>query len=144
MIGLWIFYNWQQFSRNTELDIIELGPGRGTMTSDIARVLSHFQQQISNGCQFNLIEISPFFRQLQHENICGTNKLSVNDQSIQSNTIYNQPISWFESLNQYFSFKTIKDKNRFKIFIANEFFDALPIYKFTVYIKLLVSIKILF
>lgn len=127
MIGLWIFYNWQQFSQKTTLDIIELGPGRGTMISDIARVLSHFK--VSDECQFNLIEISPFLRHLQHQTICGSNKLSVNNQS---KTIYNQPISWYESLNHYFSSKTDENKNRFEIFIANEFFDALPIYKFTV------------
>ncbi|OTF72745.1 putative S-adenosyl-L-methionine-dependent methyltransferase-like, partial [Euroglyphus maynei] len=118
-------YQWQQFSNGRQLDIIELGPGRGTLCSDIARTMAQFGQtrQSLDECQFHLIEISPFLQSIQQRNLCDVN----NDDRIKSSrkTKYGQSIHWYQSIDQL-----IRRSNRFPIFIANEFFDAFPIHKF--------------
>src|SRR5436305_13015754 len=43
MIGLWIITEWIAWGRPTEWDMIELGPGKGTLMGDIIRV-----QKIAN------------------------------------------------------------------------------------------------
>jgi len=39
MMGIWIAYNFKKSKFSTsKIDLIELGPGRGTMMADILRV----------------------------------------------------------------------------------------------------------
>jgi NADH dehydrogenase [ubiquinone] 1 alpha subcomplex assembly factor 7 len=86
-------------------DLIELGPGRGTLMSDLlraARALPDFISRVS----VRLVETSPVFRDLQRR-------------ALSPATV---PVTWHEDIDQLPPAPTL--------IIANEFFDALPVRQF--------------
>jgi len=116
---------------------VELGPGRGTLSSDLSRVFGQFPQT-ADCVSFHLVEISPHLKRVQEKKICKRmfddkktlEKLTLEykKQGIhQSTTYYGQPITWYHLLDQ-----VPAEKDGFTVFVANEFFDAFPIYKFAV------------
>ncbi len=38
MVGIWFLNEWIQAERPSKVNLVELGPGRGTLMSDILRV----------------------------------------------------------------------------------------------------------
>lgn len=116
------------------MKIVELGPGRGTLCSDISRVISQFRQT-NNNVSFHLVEISPFLRKIQEKNIC-QNLDNETFETIQaysdngvykSETIHGLPITWYSTIDQVPS-----ENSGFTVYVANEFFDAFPVNKFVV------------
>jgi len=87
----------------TKINLVELGPGNGEM---ILRMLSSFEkfQSFKKSCKIFLLEKSPFLRKIQKKKL---KKFKV---------------KWIKNLNEI--------KTGPKIFLANEFFDALPIKQF--------------
>jgi len=86
------------------LRLIELGPGRGTLMRDALRavqVVPNFHSALS----VHLVEVSPLLAQKQRELLNG----------------FGVPITWHQSLDQVPDGPTVV--------IANEFFDALPVYQ---------------
>ncbi len=66
MIGLWIIDCWHQIGSPATINLIEPGPGRGTLMADIVRTItkgSTLQPQI------HLIETSPRLTQIQQEKL---------------------------------------------------------------------------
>lgn len=37
MVGAWVVYTWMQLNQPPKLNLVELGPGRGTLMADILR-----------------------------------------------------------------------------------------------------------
>jgi NADH dehydrogenase [ubiquinone] 1 alpha subcomplex assembly factor 7 len=104
MVGVWCATMWQKMGSPTSFMLVELGPGRGTLMSDLLRAtksMPQFHQAIDS---VNLIEISEPLKQLQ------INKFQ------QFSSI---KFAWHKNVN------TLPDKPM--LLIANEFFDALPI-----------------
>lgn len=96
MIGIWITDLWMQMGK-PNLNIIEFGPGRGTLMTDIARVTSK-----SIKAQIYLIETSPSLIEKQKTMLADYAPRWVSD------------LSEIENANP-------------SIIIGNEFLDALPI-----------------
>lgn len=134
LVGIWALYQWMQCESRKPLRIVELGPGRGTLTADMCRVMSQFKQ--ADGCvEFHLVEISSPLRKIQERNICRNcsgeefEQLDRHNPSgiYRSETMFGQPITWYRSLDQI-----PLHTDGFSLFLANEFFDAFPINKFVV------------
>ncbi|MCV0427880.1 MAG: class I SAM-dependent methyltransferase [Roseibium sp.] len=85
-------------------ELVELGPGRGTLMSDLLRMAA-LRPAFLNAARLNLVEISPRLRDMQAKTLAGS-KL--------------EPI--FRD-----SFRDVPDGPF--ILVANEFFDALPIHQ---------------
>ena len=104
MLAIWIILFHKKINEPKEINIIEFGPGDGTMAHDILSCLKKF---VFLKCKINyyLFEKSASLKRIQK------NKLA------EFKNIY-----WLSSLNKY------KENNT--IFISNEFFDALPIKQF--------------
>jgi NADH dehydrogenase [ubiquinone] 1 alpha subcomplex assembly factor 7 len=102
LIGLWAATVWQNMGEPASVMLVELGPGRGTMMTDMLRatqVLPGFHSALS----VHMVETSPVLSALQQE-------------SLKTASV---PVTWHSSL------ETLPDGP--VIVIANEFFDALPI-----------------
>ncbi|XP_024940398.1 protein arginine methyltransferase NDUFAF7 homolog, mitochondrial isoform X2 [Cephus cinctus] len=129
MLGVWIINEWSKISRGP-FQLVELGPGRGTLSKDILRVFK--QLKIIDKVSLHLVEVSPTLSAIQAKNLCTsteevnplTNKNGENSISHYRKGITNDGVKIF----WYYS---ITDVPRdFSIFLAHEFFDALPIHKF--------------
>lgn len=105
MIGAWIISRWDQMGRPTPFQLIELGPGKGTLIADALRVLRSYPD-IYGAVQIHLVETSPKLRAAQKE------KLSA----------FQPTVNWHDDFNSVPAAPFI--------LIANEFFDALPIQQF--------------
>ncbi|MBI4275325.1 MAG: SAM-dependent methyltransferase [Rhizobiales bacterium] len=104
LIGLWAAAVWSLMGSPQAVNLIELGPGRGTMMRDAlraARVTPAFHSAIG----VHLVEISPVLEQHQRTALTGERV----------------DIAWHRSLDN------VPDGPA--IIVANEFVDALPVHQ---------------
>ncbi|MBY0281062.1 MAG: SAM-dependent methyltransferase [Alphaproteobacteria bacterium] len=101
LLALWMIDLWQRLGKPSVVQVIELGPGRGTMMQDILRMARKFPE-FYKGIAVYLLETSPILK------------------GIQKDHLQNEPIFWVDELQEI-------PKGRVTFFLANEFFDALPI-----------------
>lgn len=107
------------------LQLVELGPGRGTLTQDVIRTLSKFG--INRDLSIHLVEVSPYLSDLQSQRLCFKSEDTRPDGSVckhyrQGETISGIPVFWYQKFEDI--------PNEFSVILAHEFFDALPIHKF--------------
>ena len=103
MIAIWIIYTWEKIGKPKFLNIIELGPGDGSLAKELLKVFERFSE-FNSVHNFYLYEKS---------------NLLIN---FQKNNIKNKKVKWIKN------FKKIKKGP--VIFFGNEFFDAIPIKQF--------------
>lgn len=109
IIGVWILQEWRRFNCPKPLNLVEFGPGRGTLMTDITRTLQAFKQT-DNNIRINFIELSPHLKEVQSKSL--SPKLA-------------------EHARWHTHIEDMEDESEgFTAFIAHEFFDALPIHKF--------------
>lgn len=126
MIAAWIRYEWEKISKDP-FQLVELGPGRGTLINDILRVFKQFK--LLNNVSVHLVEISPALSQIQANKLCKTVKEHDVTKLNGSTTYYREGVT--EDGVKLYWYHSIKDVPKaFSIILAHEFFDALPIHKF--------------
>jgi NADH dehydrogenase [ubiquinone] 1 alpha subcomplex assembly factor 7 len=104
LIGLWAAATWRAMGSPGRVNLVELGPGRGTMMVDVlraAKVMPDFRAAVG----VHLIEISPALERLQRQALAGGDV----------------PVSWHRAIED------VPDGPL--IVLANEFFDALPVHQ---------------
>ncbi len=105
IIGVYLVYNWKD-KINSKFNLIELGPGNGTLFKDIERTAKILPNFFKNAI-VNLIEINKELRKIQEKN------LSYFKQS---------KIRWSKALNFRSKLPSI--------IYSNEFFDCFPVRQF--------------
>lgn len=129
LIAVWLLHEWQRFGKIGPLRVVELGPGRGSLISDITRVLSKFKQT-GDKVSLHLVEISSHLASVQAKTLCGQSSQWKENYSTYSATSKSgYPVTWYQALEQ------VPEEEGFTCYIANEFLDALPIHKFQVNIN---------
>ena len=103
MIAIWVVSFWENLKCPKRINLVELGGGNGEMVYQLLKVFKNFPQ-FSKSCKIHIFEKSPFLIKTQKKKL----------------EKYN--IKWITKLNNIEKFPTI--------FLANEFFDALPIKQF--------------
>ncbi len=103
MIAIWIISFWEKLNCPKKFNLIELGAGNGEMLRVLDNTFNNFPR-FKKSCKINILEKSELLKK------------------IQKNNIKNTKIKWLSNLD--------KLNNLPCIFIANEFFDALPIKQF--------------
>ena len=103
MIAIWIISFWEKIGSPKNFNVVELGAGNGEMMCQILNTIKKFKnfEQSSN---FFIFEKSEYLKKIQKKKI----KFD--------------KIKWISNLRKISTYPTI--------FVANEFFDALPIKQF--------------
>ncbi|XP_076394555.1 protein arginine methyltransferase NDUFAF7, mitochondrial isoform X1 [Megachile rotundata] len=129
MIAVWILYEKKKISKDP-FQIVELGPGRGTLMKDILRVFK--QLKVLSDVSVHLIEISPTLSSIQAKTLCKTTKEydTVTNNFDQNVIPYYREGVTEDGINVYWYRSVMDLPKKFSIFLAHEFFDALPIHKF--------------
>jgi NADH dehydrogenase [ubiquinone] 1 alpha subcomplex assembly factor 7 len=103
IIGVWVITFWRSIGSPKKFNLLELGAGNGEMMKVITNTLKNFPECF-NTCNFMIHEKSNFLINQQKQNL----------KSVK--------VSWIKDLNKMNSYPTI--------YLANEFFDAIPIKQF--------------
>lgn len=117
---------WQKCGSPDPLNIVELGPGRGTLSQDVLRVFAKFG--LSDKFSLHLVEVSPYLSELQAKRLCCQYSETKKEDLVsipyyrKGESLSGIKVFWYRELKQV--------PNSFSIFLAHEFFDALPIHKF--------------
>ena len=90
-VGAWILNEWMKMGCPAEFQLVELGPGRGTLTSDVLRTLSKLEPGCLEGASVHLVEVSSKMQQLQKDTLCGMG--STRDVCLQG-----PPVSWYDHI----------------------------------------------
>ena len=106
MIGAFVVETWERLGRPAPFDLVEFGPGRGTLMADLLRVARRVPAFCS-AARLHLVETSPRLRAKQAATLAG------------------EPLrpTWHDRLDTLPTGRPI-------LVVANEFFDALPIRQF--------------
>lgn len=124
MIGVWTMCLWEQMGQPNRVNLVELGPGRGTLMADLLRGVSKFKN-FTNSLQIHMVECSPALQKLQYQNLkCkDEDNIGRDDDKRTTSMLAGLPVSWHATLEQVPSGLPT-------IIIAHEFFDALPVHQF--------------
>lgn len=105
VLGLWCVQTWHDMGKPETVHLVELGPGRGIMMSDMLRA-SELDPGFKAAVRVTLIEASAALEAVQGQTLATANV----------------PISWAKDLSQVPEGPTIV--------IGNEFLDCLPVRQF--------------
>lgn len=105
MIGVWLVNVWQAMGAPAPFNLVELGPGRGTLMADILRT-AKIAPAFLDAAQIGLVETSPVLRTRQ-------------EAALQP---FPARVRWYRSVQSLPEGPVL--------IVANEFFDALPIRQF--------------
>ena len=103
IIAIWVLTFWKSIGSPKKFNLLELGAGNGEMMKVIIETLKNFPECFDN-CNFQIHEKSEFLKKRQQLNLKSEN------------------ITWIDDIKINNSYPTV--------FLANEFFDALPIKQF--------------
>ncbi|WP_018897396.1 class I SAM-dependent methyltransferase [Rhizobium sp. 2MFCol3.1] len=106
MIGVFIVHAWQRHGTPLDVKLVEIGPGRGTMMSDMLRVIERLAPPLFETMSVHLVETSPRLREVQAETLAA----------------HQGRISWHDGFDEIPPGLTL--------IAANELFDAIPIRQF--------------
>ncbi|KAJ3222362.1 NADH dehydrogenase [ubiquinone] complex I, assembly factor 7 [Chytriomyces hyalinus] len=150
IIGVWLVAQWQAMGKPAQFNIVELGPGRGTLMADVLRTVMQLDGFAGAIRSVNLVEASPFLRDVQANLLVGgaapepkaiTENMnlhkadvpaeksdSAGQQNIASEPSDEEkregfPIHWHTDLDSV-------ERGFPILLIAHEFFDAMPVYQF--------------
>lgn len=105
LLGIWLLQSWRNMGSPKRVELIEYGPGRGVMMSDILRT-ARLDKDFLAAIRVSLIETSSALEAKQAEQLA--------DASV--------PVSWVEKLEDVPEGPTL--------LIGNEYLDCLPIRQF--------------
>lgn len=129
MIGIWLYTVWTSQNKPSAINVIEFGPGRGTLMYDVMSVFMKFANKsgIQVDCNIVLIEASPVLRKEQHKLICSPDlEMETDSKGFQYSTSkWGTKVTWVDTEKDI---QTKQDDANY--ILAHEFFDALPVKSF--------------
>ncbi|KAI5928743.1 DUF185 domain-containing protein [Camillea tinctor] len=130
LIGIWFVAEWMSQGRpKSGVELIEVGPGRGTLMDDILRTIRNFKDMASSIDAVYLVEASKELRKSQKNLLCGEDAaMRESKEGWHSTCKYSDlPIVWTDTTRAI-----PLNPSKMPFIVAHEFFDALPIHAFQV------------
>ncbi len=130
LVGIWFVTEWMaQGRRSSGVQLIEVGPGRGTLMDDMLRTIAAFRDFASSIEGVYLVEAGEGLREKQRRVLCGDNEEMVRTETGWRcvSKYKGIPVFWVEDINLL---PRDEGKEKMPFIIAHEFFDALPIHAF--------------
>lgn len=129
MIGIWLFSTWMNQNQPKSINLIEFGPGRGTLMNDCLTSFNKFTKQVNMTKNIILIEASSVLRNEQWKLLCGSSNSFETDKNgfNFSTTKWGDRIWWVDTEKDIELLNVEENTN---YIVAHEFFDALPIKSF--------------
>tara|TARA_B100000686_G_scaffold289035_1_gene315495 strand:- start:1052 stop:2104 length:1053 start_codon:yes stop_codon:yes gene_type:complete len=103
MIAIWVVSFWEYLKCPKKINLIDMGGGNGEMVYQMLKTFNSFPL-FKNSCKTYIFEKSPLLKKLQKEKLKTFN------------------VSWLKNLKNIKKYPTL--------YLANEFFDALPVKQF--------------
>ncbi|WFD30883.1 hypothetical protein MSPP1_001907 [Malassezia sp. CBS 17886] len=130
LLAVFFVSRWQAAGQPGRLRIVELGPGRGTLLSDMVRTFAAFPEMLAGLRSVELVEASPVLMAQQEAALRDTlarfgKTVVPADRAVEELGADEIRIEWFPTYNQ-----VPVDPSSWTIVVAHEFFDALPIHIF--------------
>lgn len=113
LIGLWLIEQWRRMGRPSPVTLVELGPGRGSLLSDLLRA-ARMDPTFRSSLSLHLVEISDALRRRQAE-------------ALAREIADGLAVTWHATLADL---PDPADQPGPLFLIANEYVDALPIRQF--------------
>ncbi|KAF8492639.1 DUF185-domain-containing protein [Russula emetica] len=109
LVGIWLLSQYLNAGAKHDIQLVELGPGKGTLMDDILRTMSQFPHSRSSVKRVHLVESSPALRAVQEKKLHawgGKSRLELH---------------WHDSIEDIPTTDGV-----YTMLVAHEFFDALP------------------
>ncbi|KAH8311878.1 hypothetical protein KR044_008403 [Drosophila immigrans] len=123
LVGVWLASEWRKLGSPSPFQLIELGPGRGTLARDVLKVLTKFKL----GAEFSMhmVEISPYLSLQQAQRFCYTHETVPEAAQLP----HYQVGTTATGIKAYWHRRLEDVPSGFSLVVAHEFFDALPVHK---------------
>ncbi|XP_069350112.1 protein arginine methyltransferase NDUFAF7, mitochondrial isoform X4 [Eulemur rufifrons] len=127
LLGIWFISEWMATGKRVAFQLVELGPGRGTLVGDILRVFSQLGSVLKNcDISIHLVEVSQKLSEIQALTLTEEKVPLERDAGspvyMKGVTKSGIPISWYRDLQDV--------PKGYSFYLAHEFFDVLPVHKF--------------
>ena len=116
LLAVWFIIQWNQMGKPSDVQLVELGPGRGTMMADMLRVMRQFKN-LYDCLSIHFVEVSEKMIEMQKSNLNVShecNSYTLPDSSIK--------VKWHTHVQDV--------PSGLSFYLAHEFFDALPVHLF--------------
>ncbi|KAJ6179484.1 hypothetical protein N7519_009945, partial [Penicillium mononematosum] len=128
LIGIWTIAEWMAQGRaRSGVQLMEVGPGKGTLMDDMLRTFRNFKSFSSSVEAIYLVEASGTLREVQKRLLCGEEAV-MEETDIGHRSVckyFDVPIVWVEDIRLL-----PHEEGKTPFIFAHEFFDALPIHAF--------------
>ncbi|XP_058881875.1 protein arginine methyltransferase NDUFAF7, mitochondrial-like [Acipenser ruthenus] len=127
LLGIWCVSEWMAAGKPKEFQLVEFGPGRGSLASDVLGVLKQLKSVVGESAvSVHLVEVSPKLSEVQAQSLTGEDSKAADNENDpvyrRGTTKTGHPVYWYRGMEDV--------PRGFSIYLAHEFFDALPIHKF--------------
>ncbi|KAJ9562512.1 hypothetical protein OSB04_007672 [Centaurea solstitialis] len=153
MVGVWAMCLWEQMGQPNRVNLVEFGPGRGTLMADLLRGAKKFEK-FTKALHIHMIEVSPALKKIQKVTLkCNEEDGADTDAGENAvSALTGTPVSWHANLEEvptgskdankatlyamlYIrkksgTHKLLSERAVPTIIIAHEFYDALPVHQF--------------
>ncbi|GLE03746.1 hypothetical protein PINS_up012648 [Pythium insidiosum] len=120
LIGVWCVATWQQMGMPSALQVVEMGPGRGSLMSDFLRAARSFPP-FYEALEIHMLEISPALREIQKKTL-GCVAIDGETKPHRMRIPDGPVVQWHDDLANV--------PRKPSLYIAQELFDALPVHQF--------------
>ncbi|MBN3275538.1 NDUF7 methyltransferase, partial [Polyodon spathula] len=127
LLGIWCVSEWMAAGKPKEFQLVEFGPGRGSLISDVLRVFRQLKSVVGESAlSVHLVEVSPKLSEVQSQSLTGEDSQAADNENDpvyrRGTTKTGHPVYWYRGIDDV--------PRGFSIYLAHEFFDALPVHKF--------------